>query len=116
MRCLEPGIYHCHALPVIGLSLGPIIVLCSKLIIEATPEEISAVVAHERAHLILHSGWIRRWRTLSDRKQQEFEADAYVKSLGLGPAMARVLERYCPMVEDSETHPSTASRVALLTS
>ena len=115
LRRLESDIYYAPRFNGIGLTLGPIILLSSKIIIECSQPQICAVIAHERAHIILHSGLFRRFfSSNSDIRRQETEADAYVKSLGLGHDFAAVLAQYSSHFGPSLTHPSLQSRITFL--
>lgn len=79
-----------------------------------------AVIAHEKGHAanwhmlkrVLLKPFISRDAMAALMHAQEFEADAYAKARGHGPALAVVLLAYPE--EATYTHPSTRARVAKL--
>jgi Zn-dependent protease with chaperone function len=119
---LDNCIYCAWDLPALAISFGSIIALSAKFVIEATPNEIRAVVEHEQAHKLLHR---RRWylpllRTFAPRKftavcyRHEFEADAFVAQLGLAEPLISALSRYCHNYAATLTHPALSDRISRL--
>jgi Zn-dependent protease with chaperone function len=79
----------------------------------------AAVIAHEAGHRHHKHLWIQLLFIFDSREErrrllhaQEFQADDFAKSLGLGQELANALRRFPE--EASPTHPSTRERVARL--
>jgi Zn-dependent protease with chaperone function len=119
---LDQHVYHTWAIQGLGCSLGPIVILATRFVIEATPEELHAVLAHEEAHRLFHQNYIYefflRWlhpqKYSARRYYQEFEADAYAAKLGHAQALASALKSHSRYEEGTFTHPPLSTRLALL--
>jgi len=104
---ITTGIYTTSkAVPGIAISSSRLILIDVRLFHQLTSEEVQAVIQHEIGHQQLrhHSVWIRAMltgkATTELREQQELEADAYAKQMGLGDSLISFLERALPALKD----------------
>jgi hypothetical protein len=107
----------------IGLFVTP------EFAVEMTAKPLigAAVIAHEIGHIACGHQGTRALHDMANGKlpnehQQEFDADAFAKKLGLGNALAESLEDECEskdpncpcMTVESQEHPSNAERIRRL--
>lgn len=117
---LEPGVYQISPGkgidPGVAMSFGNKVLLSTGLIMDCSPEEIRAIMVHEREHIRLHH-WVKSalvcWLPKFVRRRvnhaQEFVADAAAKRKGYASGLVSYLRRnpYPATLE----HPSSADRV-----